>query len=113
MSCWDFVDAVERRQQQQSCLSKICKRILSFFSEDISKVYLREARQKHHFLAIRLASNAQVQQVRDLLALHQAHLIKYIDTWTAADLAPAPEFERTFSTAGVVEWRKPYNGAIP
>lgn len=40
MACWDFVEAVERRQQQQSQLSKMLKRLLSFFDEGFSDAYL-------------------------------------------------------------------------
>ena len=54
-------------------------------------VYLREARQGHHILALHLASYEQLEQVRDLLAPHHAHHMKYVDTWTVADLLPSPE----------------------
>jgi len=34
------------------------------------------------------AMREQMKQVRDLLAPHHAHLMKYIDTWTVAELLP-------------------------
>jgi hypothetical protein len=92
MACWDFVEAVERRQQrQQSRLSKMLKRLLSFFDEGFSDVYLHEALRGHHILMVRLSSNEQLEQVRDILARHDAYLIKYVDTWTVTDLSPAPK----------------------
>ena len=92
MACWDFVEAVERRQQrQQSRLSKMLKRLLSFFDEGFSDVYLHEALRGHHILMVRLSSNEQMEQVRDILARHDAYLIKYVDTWTVTDLSPAPK----------------------
>jgi len=91
MACWDFVEAVERRQQQQSHLSKMLKRLLSFFDEGFSDVYLHEALRGHHILMVRLSSNEQMEQVRDILARHDAYLIKYVDIWTVTDLSPAPK----------------------
>jgi hypothetical protein len=32
-----------------------------------------------------------MEQVRELLKLHYAHLMKYIDIWTSADLLPSRE----------------------
>ncbi len=43
----------------------------------------------HHSLAVRLSRPEQMEQVRDLLAAHQAYLMKYVDTWTVTDLTPS------------------------
>jgi hypothetical protein len=91
MASWDFVEAVERKEQRQSHLSKMLMRLLSFFDESFGDVYLHEARRGHHILLVRLSSNERMEQVRDMLARHYAHLIKYVDTWTVADLSPAPK----------------------
>src|SRR5438105_3108544 len=90
MTCWDFVEAVERRQRQ-SPLSKMLMRLLSFFDEGLGDVYLHEARRGHHMLMVRLSSYERMEQVRDMLARHGAHLIKYVDTWTVSDLSAAPK----------------------
>jgi hypothetical protein len=78
MAGWDFVEAVERRRT-----------FLDFLFSIDYDVYLHEARRGRHILAVRLARHEQKEQVRDLLAPHHAHLMKYVDTWTVTDLLPA------------------------
>ncbi len=89
MACWDFLEAVERRQQ--SHLSKMLMSLLAFFDEGLGDVYLREALRGHHILLVRLSSNEQMKQVCDMLVRHSARLMKYVDTWTVTDLSPAPK----------------------
>lgn len=91
MACWDFLEAVERRQQQQRRLSQTLRRLLSFFDEGFGDVYLHEAFRGRHILMVRISSNERMEQVRDMLARHYAHLIKYVDSWTVIDLSPAPK----------------------
>ena len=91
MACWDFVEACERRQRRQSRLSKVLTRLLSFIDEGFGDVYLHEATRGGHILAVRLYRKEQVEQVRDVLTLHYARLMKYVDTWTVTDLVPSPE----------------------
>ncbi len=88
MASWDFVEAVERRLQQQSRLSEMLSHLISFFDEGFGDVYLREARRGRHILTVRLSRSELMEQVRDLLASHHTHLIKYVDTWTVADFLP-------------------------
>ena len=71
------MEAVERRQTP-----------LSFLSSIDYDGYLLEARRGHYILAVRPSGHEQMEQVRDLLASHHAHLMKYIDTWTVAELLP-------------------------
>ena len=73
----DYVEAVGRGQTL----------IGSLTSTDLD-AYLDEARQGCTILAVRLPGYGQMKQVRDLLAPHRAHLVKYIDTWTVAELLP-------------------------
>ena len=80
MASWDYMEAVERRQAPMGFLSSI--------DEGFIDVYLREARRGHHILAVRLSRYEQILRVRNLLAAHHAHLVKYVDTWTFADLLP-------------------------
>lgn len=91
MASWDFEEAVERRHQQQSCLTKALMRFLSFMDEGFGDVYLHEVRRGRHILMVRLSSNEHLEQVRALLTLHYAHLMKFVDTWTVTDLPPLPE----------------------
>lgn len=77
MSSWDFVEAVEGRQTLVNFL----------FSIDYD-VYVQEARRGRHILAVRLYSYEQMKQMRDLLAPHHAHLMRYVDTWTVTQLLP-------------------------
>jgi hypothetical protein len=93
MASWDYVEAIERKQQQQSLLVKAFKRFYTFMDEGFGDVYLHEARQGRHILLVRLCSLEQTEHVRDLLTSHHAHLIKYVDTWTVADLLPSPAYE--------------------
>ena len=71
----DYVEALERGQTLMGFLSSI----------DLDD-YLREARQGRHILAVRLYRYEQIEQVRDLLAPQHACHMKYIDTWTVAQL---------------------------
>lgn len=73
----DYAEALGRRQ--------------SFFSSVTSMdldVYLDAAGQGRTILAVRLAHAGQMEHVRDLLAPHGAHLVRYVDTWTVAHLLP-------------------------
>lgn len=90
MASWDFVAAVERRHQQQNLFSKAFTRLLTFFDEGFGDAYLHEACRGHHILAVHLSGDMQIKLVHDVLASYYAHLIKYVDTWTVTDLAPAP-----------------------
>jgi hypothetical protein len=91
MTCWDFVEAVERGYQRQSGLAKALTRFLSLMDGDFGHVYLQEALRGRHFLAVRISRYEQMEQVRELLKLHYAHLMKYIDIWTISDLLPSRE----------------------
>ena len=73
----DYLEAMERGQTLFGSLT----------STDLD-VYLDEARHGRTIMAVRLASRGQMEQVRDLLAPHRAHLVRYIDTWTMAQLLP-------------------------
>lgn len=73
----DYVEAVERGQTLIGSLTSI----------DLD-AYLDEARQGCTILAVRLSNYRQMEQVRDLLVPHHVHLVKYIDTWTVAQLLP-------------------------
>ena len=86
MASWDFVAAVDSHTQQRRSFSEGFKRFLSFF-DDSFDVYRREAQAGRHILAVRITSHEHIMQVRKLLAPHRARLMKYIDTWTIADLS--------------------------
>ncbi len=73
----DFVEAALRGQSP-----------LGFLTSMDDDVYMREASRGRSFLAVRPTNFAQLKQIRDLLAPHNAHLVKYIDTWTVAELLP-------------------------
>jgi hypothetical protein len=89
MACWDFVEAAERDYQQQRGLVRALTSFLSLMDGDFGHVYLQEALRGRHFLAVRLSRYEQMEQVRELLKHHYAHLMKYIDIWTSADLLPS------------------------
>jgi hypothetical protein len=73
----DFVEAVLRSQSP-----------LGFLTSMDDDLYMREASRGHSFLAVRPANFAQLKPICDLLALHNARLVRYIDTWTVAELLP-------------------------
>ena len=73
----DFVEAVAQDQSPFNIVTSI----------DYD-AYLREARRGRSFLAVHPARYAQLKQIRDLLAPHQAYLAKYIDTWMLTELLP-------------------------
>lgn len=86
MASWDFVAAVDTDKQQQRGFAEGIRRLLSFL-DDSFDVYLREARAGRHILAVRITRHEHIMQVRHVLAPQGAHLMKYIDTWTTADLS--------------------------
>lgn len=86
MASWDFMSAVDPHTQQSRRFSESIKRFLSYF-DDSFDVYMYEARAGRHILAVRISRHEQILQVRDLLAPHRPHLVKYIDAWTTADLS--------------------------
>ncbi|HET7637114.1 MAG TPA: hypothetical protein VFK47_00090, partial [Ktedonobacteraceae bacterium] len=71
MASGDFVAAIEPRYQQRSGLMQTLMHFLIDYGFD--DVYLREARQGRHILAVRLGRCEQLEPVRDLLAPHHAH----------------------------------------
>ena len=73
----DYIEAVGRGQS-----------FIGAFTSDDFDVYLDEARRGSTILAVRPSSHGQMERVRDLLAPHGAHCVKYIDTWTVAQLLP-------------------------
>ncbi|HEX9132894.1 MAG TPA: hypothetical protein VF844_11440, partial [Ktedonobacteraceae bacterium] len=87
MASWDFVEAVERRHQQHTPLSRMLMRCWSFLDEGLGDGSLHEAHRGRHILVVRLCSYEQSEQVRDLLSPYHAHLMKYVDTWTVTDLS--------------------------
>lgn len=86
MASWDFEKAVEASPQERGRFSEAFRRFVSFM-DDSFDVYLREARWGRHILAVRPTRYEQIMQVRDLLVPHHAHFVKYIDTWSVADLS--------------------------
>jgi hypothetical protein len=83
VACWDFAEALERSYQQQSSLLQA---LPDFIDAGVDNIYRQEASRGHHILTVHLCNFEQIEQVRNLLAPHHAHLMKYIDTWTTADL---------------------------
>lgn len=73
----EYVEAVERGQS-----------LMAFLASHDLDTYLYESRRGHTILAVRIIRHEQLEQVRNLLAPHHAHLMKYIDTWTVSDLLP-------------------------
>jgi len=71
----DYVEAVEGGQTLLVALTSV----------DLDD-FLHEARRRRHILAVRLYRYEQMEQVRVLLAPHNARHMKYIDTWTVAQL---------------------------
>jgi hypothetical protein len=86
MASWDYVEAIQRRDQQRSALSKMYSRFSSFLDEGFGNVYLHEALQGRHVLAVHLCRKEQREQVRHLLAIHHVFSMKYVDRWTVTDL---------------------------
>ena len=73
----DYAEAMNRGQNFFGSLA----------STDLD-VYLDAAHRGCTILAVRPTNRGQMEQVRDLLAPHRAHLVRYIDTWTVAQLLP-------------------------
>jgi hypothetical protein len=86
MASWHFVGAVDSYTQQPRRFSETIRHFLSFF-DDSFDVYLREAGAGRHILAVRITRHEHIMQVRNVLAPQGARLVKYIDTWTTADLS--------------------------
>ena len=91
MASWDFKEAVERKYQQQNCLTKLLMRFLAFLDEGSGYVYLHKDLCEHHILMVRLSKREQIEEARILLSLYHAHDMKYVDTWTVTELSSIPE----------------------
>lgn len=91
IASWDYVEATEKRERRGNRLARMFAHFYAFLDEGLGDVYMSEARQKGHILLVRLARKEQLGQACALLKVHQARLIKYVDTWTVADLSPIPE----------------------
>ena len=89
LASWDFMEAVERNQCQPRGILKALIRLTSLLDDGFGDIYLREAREGRHILAVHLARREQIEEVRDLLIFHRAQLIKYVDAWAVADLHPS------------------------
>jgi len=87
MTSRHFVEAVDAEPQQQHGLREAILRIISTPDNGFRDVYLREARSGRPILAVRLFKHEHIAQVRDVLVSYGAHHMKYIDTWTYADLS--------------------------
>jgi hypothetical protein len=83
VTSWDFAEALERSYQQRCSLSQA---FAHFIDSGFDEVYRQEASRGHHILTVHLSNFEQIEQVRNVLAPHYAHRMKYIDTWTTADL---------------------------
>jgi hypothetical protein len=86
MSGWDFSTAIEQRYTQQSGLLQSLTHL--FFDYGFDNMYLHEARRGHHIVSVRPASYEQLTKVAAVLARHHARVVKYIGTWTMAELVP-------------------------
>ena len=84
MSGPDFAAAIEEGYERRNTLSQSLTHL--FFDYGFDRTYLPEAQRGHAILSVRPSSREQIMQVRNLLMPHHAHLMKYIDTWTFADL---------------------------
>ncbi len=60
--------------------------LLGFLTSMDYDDYLKEANRGRSFLLVHPANATQLKQIRELLALHHAHLATYIDTWTQSKL---------------------------
>jgi hypothetical protein len=87
MTNQDYVQATQKGNHQQGGLSKSLSHFVSSLNYGITDAYQNEAQRGRHILSVRISRQDQIAQVRDILALHHAHLIKYIDAWTAANLS--------------------------
>lgn len=84
MSGQDFTEAIEQQYMQQSGLFPSLTHL--FFDYSFDDIYLPEARRGRHILSVRPANYEQIMKVRAVLVHHHARLMKYIDSWTMADL---------------------------
>lgn len=90
-----FVAAVEHRIQQHSRLSEALFRFFASTDDGFfGDVYLHEAHRGHHILVVHLPRAEQMEQVHDRLVPSHAHHIKYVGTWTVADLPSSPVPQR-------------------
>jgi hypothetical protein len=85
----DYVRAIEQGDPQQSGVFNALAHLISAFDYGFADVYMNEALRGGHLLAVRLSRYEQIIQVRDLVVSHHARLVKYIGTWTFADLSPS------------------------
>ncbi len=95
MASWDFVEAIERKQQRQGSFARLVARLIAFLDEGVGDVYVNAARQGQHVMHVRLMRGDEVEPICNLLASHGAYLMKHVDTWTVTDLSVARAKKRT------------------
>ena len=86
----DYMQALEQGHLQQNGFFNALTHLISGFDYTFADVYMNEALRGGHILAVHLSGYEQILEVCDLLVSHHAHLVKYIGTWTFADLSPSP-----------------------
>jgi len=87
MTSQDYMQAAQKGNQQQGGISKSILHFISSLDYGVTDAYLNEAQRGRHILSVRISRQDQIAQVRDILALHHGQLLKYVDTWTAANLS--------------------------
>ena len=85
MMSQSYEQAVQQGNQQRS--GGTLSRFASSLDYGLADVYLNEARRGRHILSVRISNHDQIMQVRDILFQHHGQLIKYVDTWTQANLS--------------------------
>jgi hypothetical protein len=77
MTYEDFAEAIDREQT-----------LPSFLQQGDLDVYQDAARDGDTILAVHLANEGQMEKVRDLLAPHHAHHVRYVATLAVWQLLP-------------------------
>ena len=87
MTSQDYMQAAQQGNHQQGGLSKSLLHFVSSLNYGVTDAYMKEAQRGHDILSVRISRHDQIAQVRDILALHHGQLLKYVDTWTSANLS--------------------------
>jgi hypothetical protein len=87
MESQHYVQAAQVGNQQQGGLTKSLLHFISSLDHGVNDAYMKEAQRGNDILSVRISRQDQIAQVRDILALHHGHLLKYVDTWTEANLS--------------------------
>ncbi len=82
----DFIEAIQQRRQQTSSFTRAVHAFSVSSDEGFpADLYLQQARQGSHMLAVYASTGEQAQQIAQELRAYPVHHLKYFSQWAITD----------------------------